>query len=153
MISISRSSNPSRRSSGGFKSSDDDINFFTLDDILLGGGTAGTFTTPLVAFSGNKAVATITVPRTGTYVFAYNFQVNYTTLPTTNYITLSGTSTGYATIAYVGGLSSVVSGSNSSMNGSFVIFVEIAGTVVLNYNIVGTVNSLTSTSLRCNRIS
>ena len=122
----------------------------------LGGLTNGTFITPSVSFSSNKTVATITTPAVGLYLITFSFQVNYSALPTTNYMTLSGTSTGFPS-GYILGMSIEVTVGAGNMSGSFfapITAIASGGTITLFYNISGgTVNLITSTMLQAVRIA
>jgi hypothetical protein len=118
-------------------------------DTMLGGITTGTFSTPASSFSANKDIATISLVK-GTYMVFFSFQANYATLPTTNYITLSGTSVGTPTVIF--GNTSVVAGA-IAFHGSFPASISTAGTLILLYNIVGTINNITIPSYRAVRIA
>ena len=118
-------------------------------DTMLGGITVGTFTTPSSTFSANKDIATITVVK-GTYMVFYSFQANYTVLPTTSFIELTGTATTLPTTRW--GYSPIVGGA-FSFAGSFAISVATAGTIVLTYNITGTINTIEKTNYQAVRIA
>ena len=117
----------------------------------LGGVTAGSFLTPASAFSTTKTVATVTVPAVGLYLCTFSFQVNFTVLPTANYITTGGTSTGFP--AAVIGMNIITTGANGGMSGSFFAQITAVGTITLVYNVTGTVNSLSSTLYQINRLA
>ena len=117
----------------------------------LGGVTTGSFTTPSSAFSTQKTVATVTVPTIGLYLCTFSFQVNFTVLPTVNYITISGTSTGFP--AAVIGMNIITTGSNGGMSGSFFAKITSVGTITLVYNVTGTVDSLSSNLYQINRLA
>jgi len=118
-------------------------------DTMLGGITSGTFTTPSSAFTGNKEIATMDLVK-ATYLVFISFQANYSTLPSTNYITLSGTLVGAP--SFICGYSGLASGA-ISFTGSFPISVTTAGTLILNYNTAGTINSLSINMYKAVRIS
>jgi hypothetical protein len=118
-------------------------------DTMLGGITLGSFSTPSSSFSANKDVATITLVK-GTYMVFFSFQANYTVLPTTNYITLGGTAVGAP--SFIAGASTLTSGALGIL-GSFPASITTGGTILLTYNITGTINTLTVTSYRAVRIS
>lgn len=118
-------------------------------DTMLGGITVGSFTTPASSFSGNKEVATISLVK-GTYMVFFSFQANYTVLPTANYITLLGTALPLPTI--IVGASTLATGA-IGFTGSFPISVTTAGTVTLNYNITGTINTLSINFYKAVRIA
>ena len=118
----------------------------------LGGLTNGVFATPLVAFSSVKSVASVTVPAVGLYLCTFSFQVNYGTLPTANYIILSGTATGYPT-TFILGMSIELTPSAGNMSATFFAPITVAGTITLQYNITGTVNSITQPLFQIVRIA
>lgn len=118
-------------------------------DTMLGGITIGTFLTPASSFSANKNIATMDLVK-ATYMVFFNITANYTTLPTVNWIDLDGTAVGAplveigATTLYAGTL---------GINGSFPISVTTAGTLILRYNITGTIDSIGFSSYRAVRIA
>jgi hypothetical protein len=117
----------------------------------LGGITTGSFPTSSSAFSTTKTVATLDVPTIGLYLCTFSFQVNFTVLPSANYITTSGTSTGFP--AVVIGMNIITTGSNGGMSGSFFAKITAIGTLTLVYNVTGTVNSLSSNLYQIHRIA
>jgi len=119
-------------------------------DTMLGGITTGSFLTPLTAFSANKDVATIDLVK-GTYLVFFSFNSNYGTLPTRQYINFTGTALPLPAGNYSSGVITV--GSINSFTAYVPISVTTAGTLVLTYNITGTVNSITATSYRAVRIA
>lgn len=112
-------------------------------DTMLGGITAGTFSTPASAFSATKNIASIVVVK-GTYTFYINFEANYTVLPTTNYVNMLSVTALPAPTIILGPSQAMIAG-QVAFFGSVVITITTAGTLVLRYNVAGgTINSITT---------
>jgi hypothetical protein len=104
-------------------------------DIMLGGITAGTFDTPDTSFNANKNIATLTVTK-GTYMIYINFEAQYTTLPTTNYVTLVAGTALPIPLIILGPSQAMLTG-QVAFFGSVVIPITRAGTIILRYNVAG----------------
>jgi hypothetical protein len=118
-------------------------------DTMLGGITTGTFLTPASSFSTNKDIATISLVK-GTYLVFYVFNANYSSMPSRQYISLTGTALPAPTGNFGSG---VITTAINSFNNSFPISVTTAGTVILTFNITGTITSITASSYRAVRIA
>lgn len=119
----------------------------------LGGATTGTFNTPLSAFSAEKVIATLTIPQSGTYIIFFSFQIFYTTLPSTSFISVNtGSSGGTPNIGYS---PTVVNSGQGLVNGSFPLIVpsSTVGTVQLKYFITGTIDKIEKTFFTAIRIA
>jgi hypothetical protein len=116
----------------------------------LGGITAGTFTTPGSAFSVTKDVATLTVPQVGVYIFFFTMQTNYTVKPTSMSITLGGTALPLPTYSCGDSYATPTIG---TMTSSFLARITTVGTVILTFNLTGTIDSLGVTSYSAVRIA
>ena len=117
---------------------------------MLGGITNGSFTTPSSAFSANKNVATLTIPQVGIYMCSFSFRTNYTTKPTVENITVTGTALPLPSFICGG---SFLSSTSDTFSGSFIAPITTAGTLVLTFTITGTVNTITINSYSAVRIA
>jgi hypothetical protein len=119
----------------------------------LGGITIGSFLTPSSSFQITKNIATLTISTPGVYLICFSFQANYSTLPTINYVTITGTAlplpsfiTGYSTIQ-IGEL---------TFGGSIPAVISTIGTLILTYNVsptvTGTITGLFTRSFTATRI-
>jgi hypothetical protein len=116
---------------------------------MLGGITNGSFTTPASAFSANKNVATLTIPQVGIYLCSFSFRTNYTTKPTVENITVTGTALPLPSFICGGAF---LSSTSDTFDGSFIAPITTAGTLVLTFTITGTVNTITVNSYSAVRI-
>jgi hypothetical protein len=117
---------------------------------MLGGITTGTFNTPASAFSASKDIASINLIR-GTYLIFWSFVANYSALPTTNYLSITGAP---APVSSNFGGTVITPASQIGFSGSFPVATLTTGTLVLRYNISGgTINTLTLNSYSAVRIA
>lgn len=118
---------------------------------MLGGTTAGSFLTPSSAFSASKDIATISLEK-GTYLIYFSFNANYTVLPTAKYVIIRNTGTALPRPATeYGGV--IIQTGTLGFNAFFPLSVTTAGTQILNYQIIGTINSITSATYSAVRIA
>jgi hypothetical protein len=121
-------------------------------DTMLGGVTVGTFNTPSSSFSAAKDVATITLLK-GSYLIFWSFNATWTSIPTTQYLTVGGTATASPSISSQFGSGLTNSGSINNFSGSFPVNITAGGTLTLRYNLVGTINSISLYTLSAVRIA
>jgi hypothetical protein len=108
-------------------------------DIMLGGITNGTYPTYTFPITTSTTLATITLVK-ATYMVYFAFQLDCAP-PSTSYITLTGTAVGQNS-NYRFGITTIVSGSNYGLSGSFPVSITTAGTIVLTLNFAGSITGL-----------
>lgn len=121
-------------------------------DTMLGGITLGTYLTPTSNFSSTKTIATLPVVK-GTFMIFVNFEANFTTFPTTNYVNFTVT-TAAPNPTIVLGPSQPMPAGKVAYFGAVAITFTTAGTLNLQYNVGGgTINTITTTNFYSLRIA
>ena len=117
---------------------------------MLGGITAGSF--PDISFNSTRSIATLTIIEKGTYIIYFNFEARYSTLPTINYINFVG-GTALPVPSVIIGPSAVMGTGQIAFFGSVVIAITTVGTLLLKYNISGTITSMLNRNYYAVRIA
>ena len=106
----------------------------------IGCVTQGTVYAP--GFSVNKDIATIAIPTPGVYLCFFTMSVNYTSKPTKTIVSISPTSTVLPLPTLITGMADEINAAASSVTSSFVAPITTSGNLILLFELIGTVNSV-----------